>query len=392
MSGFMNTQYLSRRSLWLVLLATLFVTAVSQAADNVVVGNLTSVSTGSLSVRLSDGRVMSVRLHKSGELAAKAIASRYKLGEKIEITCKNIDLYIDKDTESFVLLELKKIRSVGPASPDDMALVLAVLSWRLGTNLLNVPPLPVHNEPTGDSSELERIRKTNLNIARVLPNFAASEKALRFWRGKGSSAWQLQDTVESELIYQGVHATRQNVRINGKQSRPRNGSSYWLPGINWWIGWEIGFGSELRPLFDPQCANRFSPGGSVESRGRQLVAYTFQAPADGCFGPDDVGGALYNPARSGRVLVDKDGDRIVQFEMSGGDPPPFGGGGDWKQVLTWDDVKTANSSHRLPVTGDYSFTYPNGDAWRVEVTYTNHRVFETSTNLSFSGEASGERK
>jgi hypothetical protein len=373
-----------------MLLTSLFITAVSQAADNVVVGNLALVSTGSISVRLSDGRVMDVRLPKSGDLAAKAIAMNYKLGEKIEITCRNIDRYVDKSTESFVFVELKKIRSIAPASPEEMANVLAVLSWKSGTNLLDVPPFAVHNEPTGDSPELERIRKTNLDIARTLPNFAASEKALRFLRGKSSSTWQLQDTVESELVYQGVHATRQNVRINGKP-KPQNGSSYWLPGINWWIGWEIGFGSELRPLFDPQCANRFSPGGPVESHGRQLIAYTFQAPADGCFGPDATGGALYNPARSGRVLVDKDGDRIVQFEMSGGNLPQFGLG-EWKQVLTWDNVQTANSSHRLPVAGDYFLASSNGDAWHVEVKYTNHRVFETSTNLSFSDEVRGERK
>jgi hypothetical protein len=138
--------------------------------------------------------------------------------------------------------------------------VLAVLSWKSGTNLLSIPTSPARNDLTSDSAELERIRKANLDIARTLPNFAASERASRFVRRKGGSALQLQDTVDSELIYQGVHATRQNVRINGKPT-PKNGSSYWLPGINWWIGWEIGFGSELTPLFDRKYANRFSYEG-----------------------------------------------------------------------------------------------------------------------------------
>ena len=381
----MNTQYLTRKLVLPVLFASLFLAGVSQAADNIVVGNLVLVSEGTISVRLSDGRVLDVRLRKSGDLAAKAIASNYKFGDNVEITSRNIDPYLDKGTDNYLFAELKKIRSVGPASPEDVAKVLAVLSWKSGTNLLSIPTSPPRSDLTSDSAELERIRKANLDIARTLPNFAASERASRFVRRTGGSALQLQDTVDSELIYQGVHATRQNVRINGKPT-PKNGSSYWLPGINWWIGWEIGFGSELMPLFDRKCANRFSYEGPAESRGRQLVAYTFQAPADGCFGPDLIGGAFLNPGRSGRFLVDKD-DRIVQFEMVQGDLGKYGSGEEWKQVLFWDDVKVGNTSHRLPVSGDYI-----ADVWQVKVQYTNHRVFETSINLSFPGEAAGGRK
>ena len=91
------------------------------------------------------------------------------------------------------------------------------------------------------------------------------------------------------------------------------------------------------------------------------------------------------------VLVDKDGDRIVQFEMSGGDLPQYGWG-EWKEFLFWDDVKVGNTSHRLPVSGEYTLAYSNGDAWQVKVEYTNHRVFGTSINLSFQGEADSERK
>src|SRR5262249_47188589 len=137
--------------LLLVLLASLFLTTVSQAADNIVVGNVASVSTGTISVRLSDGRVLDVRLPKSGDLAAKAIASNYKLGEKVEITYRNIDRYLDKTTDNYLFVELKKIRSVSPASPEDVAKVLAVLSWKSGTNLLSIPSSPARNDLTGES-------------------------------------------------------------------------------------------------------------------------------------------------------------------------------------------------------------------------------------------------
>ena len=138
----MNTQYLTRKLVLPVLFASLFLAGVSQAADNIVVGNLVLVSEGTISVRLSDGRVLDVRLRKSGDLAAKAIASNYKFGDNVEITSRNIDPYLDKGTDNYLFAELKKIRSVGPASPEDVAKVLAVLSWKSGTNLLSIPLRP----------------------------------------------------------------------------------------------------------------------------------------------------------------------------------------------------------------------------------------------------------
>jgi hypothetical protein len=73
---------------------------------------------------------------------------------------------MDKSTDNYLFVELKKIRSASPASPEDVAKVLAVLSWKSGTNILSIPASPARNDFTGESDELERTRKTNLEMAR----------------------------------------------------------------------------------------------------------------------------------------------------------------------------------------------------------------------------------
>jgi hypothetical protein len=63
-----------------------------------------------VSIRLDDGRVISPTLQKRGELAALANSARYKFGDRLEVTCKS---------ERYDL-ELKKIRRLAPAAPEEL--------------------------------------------------------------------------------------------------------------------------------------------------------------------------------------------------------------------------------------------------------------------------------
>ena len=52
-----------------------------------------------------------------------------------------------------------------------------------------------------------------------------------------------------------------------------NGASAWLPGLNWRIGWEIGFGSEINAIFDKSCGTSFDFAGQEEAAGKRIVVY-----------------------------------------------------------------------------------------------------------------------
>ena len=117
-----------RNTLTLVLLSILLLPNVAVAADRVLVGNLVMVShqstrgpfvvsVATVSIRLDDGRVINPTLQKRGELAALAISARYKFGDRVEVTCKS---------EGYAL-ELKRIRFLSPASPEELSKATATL-------------------------------------------------------------------------------------------------------------------------------------------------------------------------------------------------------------------------------------------------------------------------
>jgi hypothetical protein len=363
------------RGFLLVLPAVVFLSVAARAADPVYSGSLVQVASGSISIRLSDGRVTDARLPKSGDLSALPISSQYKLGDQVEITGKRIDPFLDSKTDHYLFIELKKLRLLRPPTPDELEKVRVTLTWKNGENLLKVPPQaeqPVKNRT--ESAALAHVREVNLENAAKMPNFIADERAQRFLKRKGSANFQLQDTVESEIAFHGSEATRQRVRINGKAW---NSKSAWLPGFNWGTG----FGTEIKPLLDPKCGNTIEFKGPETARGKQLLAYSFEIPADGCFGPGQIGAFQYNGTQSGRFLVDDPEGRVIQFESVQNELPPEFGLVESKQVLSWEYVKVGDSSFLLPVAGDYFSTFTNGDVWHIVVEYKNHKHFETSIKL-----------
>src|SRR5436190_1194525 len=102
------------------LIAILVLPGPAVAADSVYAGSLVQVAPGSFSIRLPDGRVVDARLPKSGDLAAESIAQQYNLADQVEITAKSIDAYLDKQTDHYYFLELKKLRLLRSSSPEDL--------------------------------------------------------------------------------------------------------------------------------------------------------------------------------------------------------------------------------------------------------------------------------
>src|SRR5262245_4653700 len=180
-----------RNTLTLVLLSTLFLPNVAVAADRLFVGNLVMLSSQTtrgpfvipgdrVSIRLDDGRVINPTLQKRGELAAPSISVRYKFGDRVEVACKG---------ERYEL-ELKKIRFLAPATPEDMSKVMATLYWKRGENLLKTAPAPKWPSTSAASSgsaDVERIREVNLRTLEMMPDFVTHERAERTWLRKGAA-------------------------------------------------------------------------------------------------------------------------------------------------------------------------------------------------------------
>ncbi len=221
----------------------------------------------------------------------------------------------------------------------------------------------------------------NLERADKLPSFMADETATRSRGHTGSTKWRLVDTVESEITFQGSGATRQHVRINGKPWGDKPGSSptAWLPGVNWGLG----FGTEIAPLLARDCLNSFEFSGHEELRAKQLQVYAFRSPQDGCFGAGTIAYQQYNPARTGRILVDDPGGNVMQMEYDTTGTPADFSGERHKVILSWDFVKIGDTPYLLPVAAEYVFTFSSGDVWHIAVPYKKNRHFEASTNVTF---------
>jgi hypothetical protein len=117
-------------------------------------------------------------------------------------------------------------------------------------------------------------------------------------------------------------------------------------------------------------------------QGKPAVVYRFRSPANGCFG-DLYGNWPYNPARTGRVLIDESSGEILQFEEEAAGFPRGFVFTQRNQIMTWGSVKIGEASHWLPVASEFIWRMGNGEFYRTTVAYKNHRHFETATNITF---------
>jgi hypothetical protein len=362
-----------------LLLALLCLPLGALAAGPTFTGGLRFVSPGAITVRLSDGVVIDARLSQKGELTAERISAQFKLADRVQITCRNIQGGWDESVKRYHSLELTRIQFIRAPSAEEVAQVVASLSWQVGDNLLKPPPETPKPPKATDPEGLERVREVNLARAEKMPNFVADEGAVRSVRGKGNSKWKQVDTVESEVAFKGAEDARQHIRINGK---PYTTATGWIPGVNWGLG----FAGYLNSVFDRDCANTFELGGHEVLRGKPVTVYRFQSPQDGCFGAGVMGYRQYNAARTGRILVEDLGGNVIQMEFEVIQTASITSGND-KEVFSWDDVTIGDASHLLPVAADYNYPWANGDLWHITVQYKNHRHFESGTTIQFQQES-----
>jgi hypothetical protein len=336
-----------------MLIAAVLLPATVLAADLEFAGGLERITHDSILIRLADGARINAplppKVPKTGALAEATITAQYKLADEVLITCKPMGADHCE--------ELKSIRFLRPPTPKERALVLGSTK----------PAAPVQ-------PELEHARQVNLDHAANMPNFVADETVKRYTTRKTSpDAWKLVDTIESEITFKGGEPTRQRIRINGKPwNKP-------IAGIN--ISPE--FGTEIKPVFNPECPTQIDFEGRQELRGKQLLVYRFTSASYGCFGYFGYQNTHYVPARTGRVLVEDPGGSMIQYEEEAKEFPKGFLVDSWREVTSWDYVKIGDAPALLPLTNDFFEGLSAGDLWHISVEFSNYRRFEASTNVTF---------
>ncbi len=367
------------------------------AADLSFSGTMERVGEETITIRLSDGRAIYAKLPSLGSLSAGKINAQYHVGDHVEISCKAIQPVIDEDNAMRQFLELTRLRFTHQASKEELFAAAQRPAWRDPKNLLPRPEISLHlpaprripsGTPTPDELEvqgkLERAREINMEYSAHMPNFVADETAKRYTGDARSDKWRYLDQIETEITIKGNRSDRQRIRRDGK---PWTQPYQALPGFKW----SGGFGTEIRPVFDLTCPTTIEYAGRAVVREKAAFEYHFSSPADGCFVPFTVEYRRYNPARKGRIFIedlagDQDPDRngrVLQLEEEAFDFPSAFEFAHRIEEVAWDYVKIGDAVHLLPVAATFVGQYSKGDRVRVEVTYSDHRHFESSTNITF---------
>lgn len=337
------------------------------AADRVFSGSLERVIHGSISIRMADDLVVDAVL-------PAGIAVPYGAADQVEITCAPMKTVYDAQAGLHYHLLVKSLRLVRTATPRERAEVMALLSWQPGENLLYRPAPVAPQSP----SEFERVRQVNLEYLSKMPNFMADETARRYQSDSAGKPWRLYDTIEDEITFKGAQLDRQNIRQNGK----RFPSPFIQLGHQVWGG---GFGVELRAVFDPTCPTRIDFAGAQTAGGNELLVYLFRSPAGGCFSTHAFGSLknAYNPAVTGRILVDAGRGSVVRYEEEAAGFPEKFGKERGSSTASWGTVRIGDATYLLPVSAEFVARRADGSAGKVSVEYKNHRHFETAASVTF---------
>ena len=363
------------------LFCLILLVAASQAfaADFAFTGSLIRVTRQTIAIKRPGGVSIHAWLPDQGSLSAESIATKYKAGDQVEITCSRMPLTFDDETAAFYSLQVAGIRLVRTPSPEESATILPLPGWHGFGNLLTFPEgVPVPFVPTpaaaGDPALLDHVRQVNLEYTRALPNFVADEVAKRYRQLPRSSRLEYVDRIESEMTFRGGRGARRQVLRDGQPQRFET-----ILGFRWYGG----FGSEIRSVLDPICPTSLVFAGRIQARGKPALVYRYSSPPDGCFGEFFADYENYSPARSGRIVVEESSGRVIQLEEKAtGFPSGFLFTERDKQI-EWDDVKIGDTTHLLPVSAEFVARYKAGAVWRVSLEFKNHRHFEASSTVTY---------
>ena len=373
-----------------VVAASLFLTAGATGALPGVVfsGELQRVTAVSISIRLTDGRIIEVRdTATNGNSSTRTLGKRYVVGDWVEITCVPLAGVYSPLLGRRLFLDLKKLRFLREPTKDESANALTSRAWRQSPNLLQAPQTPAyaqsgqaHTEPAMAPNpewqdRLEQIRAHVLQFVAEMPNFVADEVARRYVSTAGSPDWRLVDTIESEITFKGKAVSRNHLVVNGK---PWNFTYRELPGFKW----TEGFGSQLTYFFDDSCPTTFEPAGQVSENGKVFSVLRYSSPPDGCeFFWQDY--QQFYPGRTGRLLLDEHDEHAMRLETdSQAFPKTFPISATEKQV-SWDFVKIGDATHLLPVAAEIRVVLSTGEMRLAKHEYKNHRHFEAASNITY---------
>lgn len=343
----------------------------------------------SITVLLSDGRLIDARLPSTAALAGSALAGQYVFGDQVTITCKDISPVWDADAHLAHSLELQTIKFLRRAEPQEIIRATRSPDWRRSGNLLPPPPGPVpepksppHSDNISDEHQalLEKARVVNLERASHLPNFIADEEVSCYVQTPDQpidKPWMLKATIRSEVTFKGGGQSRQRIGADGK---PDPSSAIPAGCIEWSEGYAIYF----KPLFDPACGTAFTFSKTLGKPGAQAWVYNFSAsPESLCFGPTFSDFERAYATHDGAVLIDiQSGDMISVAARSSGYPKAFPIMEN-QETLVWNVVRIEGESHLLPVSYERVRQNGYGGAQRVTAVYSNHRHFEASSSVTY---------
>lgn len=345
-------------------------------------GFLERLGSQSIAVRLDDRRVICARLPNTERLSGEALADQYHMGDRVEISCKTIPRVWEKDTARYQYLEVTAIRLLARPSAEELAKMFEGVPFHEGENLLEVPDWAVSaarraNQWSGPGwQEFSYARRINLEYVANMPNFIADETVKRYRSRGRSPEWTPLDTLETEITFQGDRTIRRQIRRNGK---PWDQPFESLPGFKWYGG----FGSEIKPVFDPSCPITIEYQGRSQAGGRRAIEYRYSTPVDGCFPFFYQQYQRDNPPRTGRILIDDPSGNVVELDEDARDFPAEFELAEREEHLFWDSVKIGEDAHWLPVRATCLAVYFSGERYRFETEFKNHRHFEASTQVTF---------
>jgi hypothetical protein len=320
----------------------------ASAADRIFTGSLERVGPSSISILMPDGlRVDAVKL--------TGIPVPYQLADQVELTCTSAKTVYDATAGLHDHLQLKSIRLVRTATPEERAAMTDSLSWRRGATI------PI---ATVDQSELDRVRQVNLEYAAKLPDFVADEINRRYRSYEEGKPWRLEKTIEDEITVKDNRVSHQNVRGGRK---PQG----------------MDFGLHLISVFDLRCPTKIEFAGREEAGGKPILMYFFSSPPDACFGAVVHNGNRFVPGVMGRILVDATKGAAIRCEWEGSDFPEKFACDRVTMTDSWAYVAIGGSSYLVPISTEAVLRMSDGSMARMTTEYTNHRHFEASTNLTF---------
>jgi hypothetical protein len=332
----------------------------ANAADRIFSGSLERVTHTSITIRLADGLIVDTVL-------SAGFAVPYHLADQVEIACTPVKTVYDAPAGLHYHLQLKSLRLLRPASPQEYAAMVESLSWQPGENLLQPARAPA---PTPEPSELDRVREVNLDYVAKLPDFVADESSRRYRSYDLGKPWGLEHTVQDEVTVKDHRVFHRNVHkhastLSGALDKPLN----------------FDFGLHLEAVFGPQCASKVEFVGREEVDGQPMLVYSFHIPP-GCFGVVHNGNRQ-SAAITGRILVDAANLHVLRSEWAGTGFPEKFAVDHWTMTEQWGYATIGGSSYLVPVSSEIVLRMSDGSTERGKTEYKNHRHFEAATSITF---------